>query len=112
MSTTPPVVFVVDDDPAVRGFLSKLVESVGLGCESYASADDFIHHVDREQCGCAILDVRLPGSSGLDAGSSARHACFPGVYPAAVIASRTTSTASSFDLRLGAKPPSSPTAVE
>jgi RNA polymerase sigma factor (sigma-70 family) len=67
MSTTPPVVFVVDDDPAVRGFLSKLVESVGLGCESYASADDFMHHVDRDQCGCAILDVRLPGSSGLDA---------------------------------------------
>jgi len=60
-------VFVVDDDPAVRGFLSKLVESVGLGCESYASADDFIHHVDRDQCGCAILDVRLPGSRGLDA---------------------------------------------
>jgi len=67
MSTTPPVVFVVDDDPAVRGFLSKLVESVGLGCESYASADEFITHVNRDQCGCAILDVRLPGSSGLDA---------------------------------------------
>lgn len=70
METHPPVVFVVDDDPAVRGFLERLVTSVGLSCESYASADEFIEHIGGEECGCAILDVRMPGSSGLDAQQS------------------------------------------
>src|SRR5215472_12488371 len=67
MKSRPPVVFVVDDDPAVRGFLSRLVTSVGLSCEAYSSTDEFMEHVDAEQYGCAILDVRMPGASGLDA---------------------------------------------
>jgi FixJ family two-component response regulator len=66
MSTAAPVVFVVDDDPAVLGYLERLVTSVGLACEAYSSGDEFIQHLDTKQCGCAILDVRMPGLSGLD----------------------------------------------
>lgn len=66
MGSPAPVVFVVDDDPAVLGYLERLVTSVGLSCEAYASGSDFIQHLDSKQCGCAILDVRMPGLSGLD----------------------------------------------
>ena len=66
MGSPAPVVFVVDDDPAVLGYLERLVTSVGLSCEAYASGDEFIQHLDTTQCGCAILDVRMPGLSGLD----------------------------------------------
>ena len=66
MGSPAPVVFVVDDDPAVLGYLERLVTSVGLSCEAYQSGDDFIEHLDTRQCGCAILDVRMPGRSGLD----------------------------------------------
>ena len=67
MDTASPVVYVVDDDPAVRNVMVRLMSSVGLTSEAYASADEFIEHVSTDQCGCAILDVRMPGSSGLDA---------------------------------------------
>jgi FixJ family two-component response regulator len=66
MGSPAPVVFVVDDDPAVLGYLERLVTSVGLTCEAYPSGDEFIQHLDTKQCGCAILDVRMPGLSGLD----------------------------------------------
>jgi len=66
MGSPSPVVFVVDDDPAVLGYLERLVTSVGLSCEAYATGDEFIQHLDTSQCGCAILDVRMPGRSGLD----------------------------------------------
>ncbi len=67
MLTSQPVVFVVDDDADVRGFLERLMSSVGLACETFASADKFMTHLDADRCGCAILDVRMPGASGLDA---------------------------------------------
>src|SRR5262245_17076595 len=66
MGSLAPVVFVVDDDPAVLGYLERLVTSVGLSCEAYATGDEFIQRLDSSQCGCAILDVRMPGRSGLD----------------------------------------------
>src|SRR5262245_47965583 len=66
MQAPPPVVFVVDDDLAVSKFLERLVTSVGLSCQPYASGVEFLRHVDADQCGCAILDVRMPGLSGLD----------------------------------------------
>ncbi len=67
MQPRPAVVFVVDDEASVRGYLMRLVQSVGLACQAYGSVDEFLEHVDERQCGCAILDVRLPGASGLDA---------------------------------------------
>ncbi len=61
-----PTVFVVDDDPAIRKALSWLVESVGLNVETYASAPEFIEKFDPSRAGCLVLDVRMPGVSGLE----------------------------------------------
>jgi FixJ family two-component response regulator len=60
------VVLIVDDDQDVRESLQWLVESVGLRSMTYASADQFIREYPQDVHGCLILDVRLPGLSGLD----------------------------------------------
>jgi FixJ family two-component response regulator len=62
----PPVVFVVDDDASVRGSLSSLIRSVGLRAETFASAPEFFAAKRPDTACCLILDVRLPGLSGLD----------------------------------------------
>ena len=59
-------VFVVDDDDAVRNSMRWLVESVGLPVETYASAREFLETHDPNRPGCLVLDVRMPGMSGLD----------------------------------------------
>lgn len=60
------VVFIIDDDAAVRDSLSWLVESVGLHVKSFANADEFLEAYDPSLLGCIVLDVRMPGLSGLD----------------------------------------------
>jgi two-component system, LuxR family, response regulator FixJ len=60
------MVFLVDDEQAVRDSLRWLLESVGLSVRSYATATDFLHDYDAAQPGCLVLDVRMPGMSGLD----------------------------------------------
>ena len=64
--TAAPVVFVVDDDSSVRSSLKFLLSTVGLRVESCASADDFLHNELPDAPSCLVLDVRLPGLSGLD----------------------------------------------
>ncbi len=66
MEQQHPVVFIVDDDPAVCSALRRLIRSVGLEAETFTSARDFLHakHVDGP--GCVVLDVRLPDLSGLN----------------------------------------------
>ncbi len=59
-------VFVVDDDQAMRKSLKWLIESVGMQVDSYASADEFIRNYYPGRSGCLLLDVRMPGMSGLD----------------------------------------------
>ncbi|KPK58947.1 MAG: hypothetical protein AMS21_10270 [Gemmatimonas sp. SG8_38_2] len=66
MSKTRETVFVVDDDSGVRDSLELLVRSVGLHAETYPSAHDFLEAYDPERPGCLVLDVRMPGMSGLD----------------------------------------------
>jgi FixJ family two-component response regulator len=66
MSGPEPVVFIVDDDDAVRRFLSGLIESVELPVEAYASAQDFLAAYEPGRPGCLVLDVRMPGMSGLE----------------------------------------------
>lgn len=61
-----PTVFVVDDDAAVRQSLEWLVGSVGLRTQTYESAQAFLDAYDRERPGCLVLDVRMPGMSGLE----------------------------------------------
>ncbi|MCB1725240.1 MAG: response regulator transcription factor [Gammaproteobacteria bacterium] len=61
-----PVVFVVDDDQAMRNSLKWLIESVGVHVESFSSADEFLSQYQPSRSGCLVLDVRMPGMSGLD----------------------------------------------
>ncbi len=66
MSDTSPIVFVVDDDDAVRDSLMDLVDSVGLNARAFASAKEFLDDFDASIPGCLVLDIRMPGMSGLD----------------------------------------------
>jgi FixJ family two-component response regulator len=61
-----PVVYVVDDDEGVRKSIESLIRSVGLNVQTFASAQDFLGAKRTAAPGCLILDVRLPGLSGLD----------------------------------------------
>lgn len=58
--------FVVDDDQAMRNSLKWLIESVGVQVESFASADEFLAQYQPGRAGCLVLDVRMPGMSGLE----------------------------------------------
>ena len=66
MKSAVSTVYVVDDDSAVRSSLGMLLRSVGLPVMGYASATDFLAHYDTRQPGCLVLDVRMPGKSGLE----------------------------------------------
>ena len=66
MPETPTLVFVVDDDPTVREALSNLVRSVGLTVQVFSSASEFLSRRPVDVTCCLVLDVRLPGLSGLD----------------------------------------------
>jgi len=59
-------VFIVDDDEAVRDSLALLIRSVGLSVTTFSSANEFIETYDPSAEGCLVLDVRLPGMSGLE----------------------------------------------
>jgi FixJ family two-component response regulator len=59
-------VYIVDDDDAVRGSLRLLIRSVGLPAQVHASAQEFLSAYDPQDPGCLLLDVRMPGMSGLD----------------------------------------------
>lgn len=61
-----PTVFVIDDDPYVRESLDGLLRSVGLQAQLFASAKDFMDAPRLDRPGCLVIDVRLPGQSGLD----------------------------------------------
>jgi FixJ family two-component response regulator len=64
--TGGPIVFVVDDDQSVRSSLKFLLSTVGLQVESFESADAFLRKKPPDAPSCLVLDVRLPGLSGLD----------------------------------------------
>ncbi len=66
MKEHPPVVYVVDDDEAVRGSLRLLLKSVGLTPNAMGSAREFLAKYEPQQPGCLVLDVRMPEMSGLE----------------------------------------------
>ncbi|MEW8630650.1 MAG: response regulator transcription factor [Candidatus Thiodiazotropha sp.] len=66
MDQSKPTVFVVDDDEEVRGALKLLFESVGLPVICYPSAVDYLDQFDESLPGCLVVDIRMPGMSGLD----------------------------------------------
>jgi FixJ family two-component response regulator len=65
MPDVPAIVFVIDDDPSMRGALEDLIVSVGLEARPFASPQDFLQSKLPDAPGCLVLDVRLPGMSGL-----------------------------------------------
>jgi FixJ family two-component response regulator len=66
MKEADPIVFVVDDDPLIRDGLRSLIKSVGLHVETFGSSREFMQRRPSDAPGCLVLDVRLPGLSGLD----------------------------------------------
>ena len=66
MSDEKETVFIVDDDAAVRDSLSLLMKSVGLAARTHASGDEFLEAFDDGWRGCILLDIRMPGLSGME----------------------------------------------
>jgi FixJ family two-component response regulator len=66
MNETAPIVFVVDDDPAVCVAVKRLIRSVGIEVQTFNSAQEFLESKRADVPGCLVLDVRLPDLSGLD----------------------------------------------
>jgi len=66
MKRTEPIVYVIDDDASVRSALKSLIRSVGLEVEVFGSGPEFLEFQRPDVPGCLVLDVRLPGISGLD----------------------------------------------
>ena len=82
MTETTPIVFVVDDDPSVREALSSLIRSVGLSVKTFSSAQEFLTSQRPDAPACLVLDVRLPGLSGLDLQRelAATHSSIPIIF--------------------------------
>src|SRR5262245_43164015 len=66
MTEEPPVVFIVEDDPSFRTFLMRLVDILGLQTQAFATAEEFLRGARLDTPGCLILDVMMPGLSGLE----------------------------------------------
>jgi FixJ family two-component response regulator len=66
MNTLQPTVAVIDDDPEVREALQGLLQSVGLRVQAFGAVQEFLAEAEPGRFGCLVLDVRLPGRSGLD----------------------------------------------
>jgi FixJ family two-component response regulator len=66
MSAVRETVFIVDDDASIGEGISNLLESVDLSAEHYSSAEDFLAQWHSERPGCLVLDVRLPGMTGVE----------------------------------------------
>jgi len=66
MKSESGTVMVVDDDPGIRNAMRILLRSVGLECRLFASAQEFLDAYQPSQIGCLVLDIRMPGMSGLE----------------------------------------------
>jgi len=60
------LISIVDDDDSLRNSLNNLIRSVGFGVQGFSSAESFLNSNQRQDTACLILDVRMPGMSGLD----------------------------------------------
>ena len=66
MTERKPTIFIVDDDPSVRESTELMLKSVGFNVKTFVSAQDFLNARFQEGPGCVVLDVRMPGMSGLE----------------------------------------------
>jgi len=72
-SAKEPIVFVIDDDASMRRALTNLFQSVGLGVQVFGSAAEMLQSKLPEVASCLVLDIRLPGLSGLDAQNEGKY---------------------------------------
>ena len=72
--TDDPVVYVIDDDASFRKAVSRLLRSAGLEVEALASAREFLKNPEVDRPSCLVLDVRMPGPSGMDLQAALREA--------------------------------------
>jgi FixJ family two-component response regulator len=82
MREEPATVFVVDDDEAVCASLKLLLKTLGMPAQTYASAQEFLATFDARRGGCLVLDIRMPGMSGLELQEelNARGAMLPIIF--------------------------------
>ena len=66
MPSSPPIVYIVDDDASFRNAISRLLRAGGYAVETFASATEFLQSARTEAPGCVLLDLQMPGPSGLD----------------------------------------------
>ena len=66
MKKADQVVFVIDDDPSIRMAIKELIEAVGINCQTFESGQELLNATLPDVPGCLVLDVRLPGLSGLN----------------------------------------------
>jgi FixJ family two-component response regulator len=64
--SAPPLISIVDDDDSLRNSLNNLIRSVGFAVQGFSSAEAFLNSNHLDDTACLILDVRMPGMSGLD----------------------------------------------
>lgn len=74
MTDEPALVYIVDDDASLRAALQRLLRSVGIETEAFASAPAFLAHARVDRPGCVVLDVRMPRMSGLELQQAFREA--------------------------------------
>lgn len=77
MADPGPIVYVVDDDPGVRKSLSSLLRSVGLEVRTFAGGAEFLESTRQDAPECLVVDVRMPGISGLDLQSQLSQSPYP-----------------------------------
>jgi two-component system response regulator FixJ len=82
VSNARPTIFVVDDDAAVRDALKLLLRSVGQAVETFSSGQEFIDAYSEDRPGCLVLDIRMPGMSGLELQQklNERHSILPIIF--------------------------------
>lgn len=79
--------FLIDDEDSVRNSLGRLLRAIGVACTSFASGESFLEYYRGDEPGCLIVDIRMPGMSGLDLLEALqRHGC---AMPAIVITGHT-----------------------
>jgi two-component system response regulator FixJ len=66
MNAPESIVYVVEDDEALRSLVRALAQSIGVASRAFPSADKFLEHYDPRQPGCLVLDIFMPGMSGLE----------------------------------------------
>ena len=98
--TNSPLVAIVDDDELFRRSIERLVRSAGFRVEVFGSAEEFLERGDMDRTACAILDMKLPGMSGLDL--QQRLIATPTPIPIVFVSAHDEATMQANALRAGA----------